>query len=87
MRHFLDLVKDGNIDQIVNEKYVRGFDIGSLLDESNFKQTPMFSTSLVRSDDLALRTARVLRDLGVKPDQADTLNQTALYYAAREGKF
>jgi len=46
----------------------------------------MFSTSLVRSDDLALRTARVLRDLGVKPDQPDTLNQTALYYAAREGK-
>lgn len=46
----------------------------------------MFSTSLVRSDDVALRTARVLRDLGVKPDQPDTLNQTALYYAAREGK-
>lgn len=68
MRHFLDLVKDGNIDQIVQERQVRGYDIGSLLDEVNYKQTPMFSTSLVRSDDLALRTARVLRELGVKPD-------------------
>jgi hypothetical protein len=68
VRHFLDLVKDGNIDQIVQERQVRGYDIGSLLDEVNYKQTPMFSTSLVRSDDLALRTARVLRELGVKPD-------------------
>jgi hypothetical protein len=34
----------------------------------------MFSTSLIKSDDLAVRMARVLRELGVKPDQADTLN-------------
>jgi ankyrin repeat protein len=46
----------------------------------------MFSTSLIKSDDLAVRMARVLRELGVKPDQADTLNQTTLYYAAKEGK-
>lgn len=30
--------------------------------------------------------ARVLRELGVKPDQPDNLNQTPLFYAAREGK-
>lgn len=46
----------------------------------------MFSTSLIKSDDLALRTAKVLKELGVKPDQPDNLNQTPLYYAAREGK-
>jgi ankyrin repeat protein len=46
----------------------------------------MFSTSLIKSDDLATRTARVLKELGVKPEQPDTLNQTALYYASREGK-
>jgi ankyrin repeat protein len=60
--------------------------VGSLLDEANFKQTPMFSTSLIKSDDQAVRMARVLKELGVKPEQPDNLNQTPLYYASREGK-
>lgn len=60
--------------------------MSALLDEANFKQTPMFSASLVQGDENAVRMARVLKELGVKPDQPDTLNQTALYYACREGK-
>ena len=86
VRKFLDLVKDGNIDQVLQEHRVHNYDVGSLLDEANYKQTPMFSTSLIRNDGEAVRMARVLRELGVKPDQPDTLNQTALYYASREGK-
>lgn len=86
MRRFLELVKEGNIDQILQEHRVHGYDVGSLLDEANYKQTPMFSTSLISSDDQAVRMARLLRELGVKPDQPDNLNQTALYYASREGK-
>ena len=66
VKQFLELVKEGNIDQIIQEQRVRGYDIGSLLDEANYKQTPMFSASLVKSDDQAVRTARVLKDLGVK---------------------
>jgi ankyrin repeat protein len=46
----------------------------------------MFSTSAIKSDDQAVRMARVLKELGVKPDQPDNLNQTALYYASRDGK-
>jgi ankyrin repeat protein len=30
--------------------------------------------------------AKVLKDMGVSPSQPDTLNQTPLYYASREGK-
>lgn len=86
VKQFLEYVKDGNIDQIVQEHRYRGYDIGSLVDEANFKQTPMFSCALIRTDDQAVRTAKVLKDLGVKPDQPDNLNQTALYYASREGK-
>lgn len=74
VRQFLELVKDGNIDQIILEHKVRGYDVGSLLDEANFKQTPMFSTSLIKSDDQALRMAKVLKEFGVRPDQADNLN-------------
>jgi len=46
----------------------------------------MFQTSQIRSDDQAVRMAKVLRELGVKPEQPDNLNQTALYYASRDGK-
>lgn len=86
VRKFLDLVKDGNIDQVLQEHRVHNYDIGSLLDEANYKQTPMFSTSLTKNDGIAVKMARILRELGVKPDQPDTLNQTALYYGSREGK-
>jgi ankyrin repeat protein len=60
--------------------------MSQLLDEANYKQTPMFSTALIKTDDQAVRMARVLREMGVRPDQPDNLNQTALYYTAREGK-
>ena len=86
MKQFLDLVKEGNIDQVLQEHRIRGYDIGSLVDEANYKQTPMFSTGLIKVDDLAVRMAKVLKEMGVKPDQPDTLNQTPLYYASREGK-
>lgn len=46
----------------------------------------MFSTGLIKVDDTAVRMAKVLKDLGVRPDQPDNLNQTPLYYACREGK-
>lgn len=60
--------------------------MSQLLDEANYKQTPMFSTALIKNDDLAVRMAKVLREMGVRTDQPDNLNQTALYYASREGK-
>jgi hypothetical protein len=79
-------VKDGNIDQVVQEHKTHGYDMTQLLDEANYKQTPMFSTALVKNDDLAVKMARVLREMGVRTDQPDNLNQTPLYYASREGK-
>jgi hypothetical protein len=86
VKRFLDLVKEGNIDQVVQEHKTHGYDMAQLLDEANYKQTPMFSTALIRSDDQAVRMARVLREMGVRTDQPDNLNHTALYYSAREGK-
>ena len=65
---------------------MHGYDVSTLLDEVNYKQTPLFSASLIKSDDQAVRMARVLKEMGVRPDLPDNLNQTALYYASREGK-
>lgn len=46
----------------------------------------MFSVSLIPEDAHAVKMAKVLKEMGVNPAQADTLNQTTLYYASREGK-
>ena len=56
------------------------------MDEANYKQTPMFSTSLISDDAHAVRMAKVLKEMGVNPAQPDTLNQTTMYYCCREGK-
>jgi hypothetical protein len=37
VKKFLDYVKDGNIDQVLMEHRIHNYDIGSLLDEANFK--------------------------------------------------
>ena len=60
--------------------------MSTLVDEANYKQTPMFSTSLIPDDNLAVQMAKVLKEMGVNPAQPDLLNQTTMYYASREGK-
>jgi ankyrin repeat protein len=46
----------------------------------------MFSVALINDDNQALKMGKVLKEMGVNPSLPDTLNQTPLYYAAREGK-
>jgi ankyrin repeat protein len=82
----LELVKKGDIDQVLFERNRSGIDIGTLVDDANFKQTPLFSAALVPDDSHSLQMARALKDMGVNPTQPDTLNQTTMYYASREGK-
>lgn len=36
VKHFIDLVKEGNIDQILQERNTRGYDASQLVDEANF---------------------------------------------------
>lgn len=61
-------MKEGNIDQVVQEQKTHGYDMTQLLDEANYKQTPMFSTALIKNDDLAVKMALVLREMGVRTD-------------------
>jgi ankyrin repeat protein len=83
---FIDLIKKGDIDAVVQERSRNGIDLGSLFDEANFKQSLMFNVAHIPEDNQAVKMARVLKDMGVQTSQPDTLNQTPLYYAAREGK-
>lgn len=56
------------------ERNKSGVDVSTLVDEQNFKQTPMFSVSLIPEDSQAVKMAQVLKDMGVSVSQVDTLN-------------
>ena len=62
-------------------------DVASILDEQKaFYQTLAFSACIVPDKELAFEMIRMLVvDFGVNPTKADTLKQTPLFYAAREG--
>lgn len=63
-----------------------GIDVSTLVDEANFKQNPIFSAAVIKDENAAIEMAKILTEMGVKPNMPDSLNQTALYYASREGK-
>jgi hypothetical protein len=63
-----------------------GLDISSLVDTQNYNQSPIFSISLIPDDATSVQMGKVLQQNGLDPASVDTLKQTALYYANREGK-
>lgn len=61
-------------------------DVVNLIDEpKNFSQTPIFSACIVQDHNLAFRMIKALVDLGIDPTKEDSLKQTPLFYACREG--
>jgi hypothetical protein len=57
VKHFYDLIKNGDIDQVLHEIQTRGIDPGSLQDENAFKQNSMFSVAHIPDDKHAVRMA------------------------------
>jgi hypothetical protein len=37
LKHFIELIKKGEIDQVLMERNRSGIDIGSLVDDANYK--------------------------------------------------
>lgn len=79
-------IKDGNIDQIRNyiDKY--GLDV-KIIKDTQLDQNCLFFCCLIKDDAVALEAIKLFVDLGVEPFQKDKINQTCLYYAAREQKY
>jgi hypothetical protein len=46
----------------------------------------MFSASLIKDENAAIAMMKIFVDMGVQASKPDALNQTPLYYAARDGK-
>jgi len=61
-------------------------DVSNVLDEpKNFSQSLIFTACIVRDPELAFKMIKVLIELGVDPKKEDTLKQTPLFYACRQG--
>ena len=57
-----------------------------VLDEpKNFSQTPIFHACIIPDKDLAFKMIKVLIELGMDPIKEDSLKQTPIFYASREG--
>jgi len=61
-------------------------DVASVIDEAkNFSQSLIFTACVIKDTEISLKMIKVLVELGVDPKKEDTLKQTALFYASREG--
>jgi Bromodomain/Ankyrin repeats (3 copies) len=86
VNQIIALIKRGDIDQVVAEIERSGVERSQLNDDANFKQHLIFTCSVIPDDSLATKMGNVLKKMGINPGQVDTLSQTPLYYACREGK-
>ena len=85
-RTLFDKVKKGEVDEIIRMVRTHNIDVTTVIDEAkNFSQTPIFSACIIADHDLAFRMINVLVELGIDPLKEDSLKQTPLFYAAREG--
>lgn len=74
MKNFFDTIKKGDIDQVLAERNKLGIDVSNLVDEANFKQNPTFSVTVIKDENVSIEMARILIEMGVKPNMPDSLN-------------
>ena len=85
VKDFLQLVTKGNLGEIINYIGIHKLDITKIVD-GNFRHTCLFYACLIPDPEMAYQVIKVFIERGVTPTYTDVLNQTVLYYAAREGK-
>lgn len=86
-RALFSMVKRGQVQEFRTLVTQENLDVASMVDEpKNFSQTLAFSACIVPDKDIAFEMLRVLvEEFGVDPLKEDTLKQTPMFYAAREG--
>lgn len=81
-----EAVKTGDVDHFLNEASSIDFEIRDVIDVGQFKQNLVFSAITIQDEDKAIAMIKALVEKGVDLLARDTLNQTPLYYASRDGK-
>ena len=81
-----DKVKRGEVDEVIRLVRDSSIDVKQVLDEpKNFSQTPIFHACIFPDKDHAFKMLKVLIELGMDPIKEDSLKQTPIFYASREG--
>ena len=85
IKEFMNIVRKGNLNEIIEyiEKY--SLDVSKIVDD-NFRHTPLYYSTLIKDEEQALKIMQYFIEKKVNPSYVDILNQTALFYAARENK-
>jgi len=66
VKNFFETIKKGDIESVLNERNKLGIDVTNLVDESSFKQNPIFSAAVIKDENAAVEMGRILTDMGVK---------------------
>lgn len=69
----------------MQERDKLGLDLVQLVDENNQKQNVIFSAVQVKDEVSSLKMVKLFHEMGVKCNQPDSLNQTPLFFASRDG--
>jgi ankyrin repeat protein len=81
----MEKVVEGDIPAIKRQLEKVGIPITYLVDDK-LKHNALFYAALIKDETLCLRVLDFLGSLGLDATQVDALNQTPLFYAARENK-
>ncbi len=79
-------MKKGEVEEVIRMIKESNIDVKTLIEEpKNFSQNPIFSACIVADHEKAFRMVKALSDLGCDPRFNDSLKQTPLFYASRDG--
>jgi ankyrin repeat protein len=85
IKTLFDAIKKGELELVKAESERAGINIGELFDE-NYKHNGIFYATLIKDDNQCMKMVDYLINSGADPAVVDSLSQTALFYASREGK-
>jgi hypothetical protein len=84
-KSLFDIIKKGDIEGAKAEQAKLGINLKCLQDEG-YKQNAMFNAVQVKDEAQALKMVQWLLSMGVEGNFSDSLSQTPLFYASRDGK-
>jgi len=84
MEQFLSVVEQGNLKEIIEYIHKYNIVVKKVIEPIN-SQTCLFYAAVIKLHEAALEVMKFLLDQGINANFTDKLNQTALYFSAREG--
>ena len=84
-KEIFEIIKKGNIEEIITSIEQMGIDVTHIF-EKDYKHNVIFKCLAITDEEAMLKLIQIFIDRGVPANYTDTLGQTALYYASRDGR-